>query len=1425
MVWQVELEEKLERVKHSGGLCILIEDVISNILENGSNNSTKINKSLINKIFEALNQSFIDNNWSCCNSCLRFVWTLIQNNNLKYNEIEEKNVKILLNVYYKMVSLSKKNQIVELEFATMLRNITGFFMSWVDEYYLLNNKLSFNEAGKNYLNQHVPIFMKDDMMLEKYIFSLFDLFTIIEPKRSNCNGVLEYLFIGHSYILSSRYAAETYTMIQQINSIQKKNVKFDSNKLVDCINRFLYCPDFELQLILGELVWRILKKIEFGGVQRKPVDEEYIDFINSFRSSWPEGLIQLRYINGENFDYSFRGLLTPWNKTCNGNGMNIWSLSGIKMNMSILNIKLTTDIDICAFSITFHSDIDEDDYVKLRNATITDTNIVDNSNNTEKELKPHLSSAEIPYWTIKSVLYNEIESELSINIVLNELLEIKQSWTGLFASNIENVEKDKKNEILKISFYIDEEQANHIMGLFRASKIEKIYGMRENETPSRKVSIADSRAILISQSNLINEQFNIIESVEPSMINFENIKMSIATTKNFRDENKDYFANDKTPEIFQEDKVRRVSFVTSKECRKDEIKLKNNREINKNENYNVDLPLSKNDDRKDKKNKKIKQKNQKNKADIIIIGLLNEQKKLTQEMEEINNSENKINNTSIGYVNKNGELENKSEINSGESPKKTIDKNINVNDNSNNNDNRLKNINRKEDNLKSVKTTNYVNRERKGKILSDTNKEIKIDTLGDVTDKTCDLEDKKNSKATNKKSDNKNNNDLNKNKINNNLEGKIVSNKSNKTKKKNIEKGIKSKKKQKNTEIQTIKKAKNDNTEGNSEKMSEMMKIDEEIDNERELKSEESKLNFITEKKENKFKTKTCKEFVESNDNAFVKTMEIPSLNKSNTRVSCLKRGRIQKKNDEDNEMLKKKKPNEHNDIEVEKLNICNINNNDNTIIKDKNVSNIKKTMLKRKKNKEIEDYREESIDIITPPKFRNNVTNGVLESKIGNDEIKYDDGSNSNKEITTVNTLNQTTCPTRVNNEKGDDSLLNRNVEKIQAETIVPKEIAVTDNNYPILEECKRLNDLESKKLKYSLDTRSEKLFNKWHDEINGKFDHTKGSNHKLMTPEVVQIKKKYKKKKKSIPKIDEKTMRVHENNNDNIEIPDGTENGNQTVNEEINSRIINESSDLESLDICDYRISDYTEKDMTDVEIAYENKYSLNSVEKISLDDNNTILYSPDQFDDSITLTNYSSITKLESEKGVTEMLPSELKISSIKLEEKKDLDNMINRFDELNKKLLNRCNKEVENYFTKIKKHIENMWNDKLNKFKERRRELNVKIEKNRINIENEYKNLNDKYIQYLDELYIEIIKETKKLKGTTNVNESDNINNKCNYISILNMKNELEKGRKLMCNNIEKLKEKKELEKNKYENNSKSSKLNLKQLLKKMIASED
>ncbi|KAK6589469.1 hypothetical protein RS030_203204 [Cryptosporidium xiaoi] len=1416
MVWQIELEEKLERVKHSGGLWILIEDVISKILENGANNSTKINKSLINKIFGALNQSFLDNNWSCCNSCLRFVWTLIQNNNLKYSEIEEKNVEILLDVYYEMVLLSKKNQIVELEFATMLRNITGFFMSWVDEYYLLNNKLSFNEAGKNYLNQHVPIFMKDDMMLEKYIFSLFDLFTIIEPKRSNCNGVLEYLFIGHSYILSSRYAAETYTMIQQINIIQKNNVKLDSHKLLDCINRFLYCPDFELQLILGELVWRILKKIELGGFQRKPVDNEYIDFINLFRSSWPEGLIQLRYINGENFDYSFRGLLTPWNKTCNGNGMNIWSLSGIKMNMSILNIKLTTDIDICAFSITFHSDIDEDDYVKLRNATTTDTNIVDNSNNTEKELKPHLSSAEIPYWTIKSVLYSEIESELSINVAFNELLEIKQSWTGLFASNIENVENDKKNEILKISFYIDEEQANHIMGLFRASKIEKIYGMREDETPSRKVSIADSRAISMSQSNLINEQFNVIESVEPSMIDFENIKMSIATTKNFRGENKDYFANDKTPELFQEDKVRRVSFVTSKECIKAEIKLKNNKAINNNENDNVDLPLPKNDDRKDKKNKKIKQKNQKNKADIIIIGLLNEQKKLTQEMVERNNSENKINNTSIDYVNKNSELENKSEINSGESLKKTIDKNININDN------RLKNINRKEDNLKSVKTSNYMNKERNDKRLNITNKEIKIDTLDDVvTGKTCDLEEKKNSKVTNKKSDIKNNNDMNKNKMDNNLEGKIVSNKSNKTKKKKIEKGIKSNEKKKNTEIKTIKKAKNGNTESNSEKMSSNMKISEEIDNERELKSNDSKLNFTTEKTMNMFKTKTCKEFVESNDNTFVKIMDIPSLNKLNTRVSCLKRGRIQKKNDEDNEMSKKKKPNENNDLEVEKLNICNINNNDNTIIiKDKNVSNIKKTMLKRKKNKEIEDYREESIDIITPPKFKNNVTNEVLESKIGND-----DRSNSNIEITTVNTLNQTTCPTRLNNEKGDDSLVNRNVEKIQGETIVPKEIAVTDNNYPILEECKRLNDLESKKRKYSLDTRSEKLFNKWHDEINGKFDHTKGSNHKLMTPEVVQIKKKYKKKKKSIPKIDEKIMRVHENNNDNIEIPDETENKNQTVNEEINNKIINESIDLESLDICDYGISDYTEKDINDVEIAYENKYSLNSIEKISLDDNNTILYSPDQFDDSITLTNYSSITKLECEKGVTEMLPSELKISNIRLEEKKDLDNMINRFDELNKKLLSRCNKEVENYFTKIKKHIENMWNDKLNKFKERRRELNVKIEKNRINIENEYKNLNDKYIHYLDKLYIEIVNETKKLKGTVNVNESDNINNKCNYISILNMKNELEKGRKLMCNNIEKLKEKKELEKNKYENNSKSSKLNLKQLLKKMISSEE
>ncbi|KAH8739953.1 hypothetical protein FG386_001066 [Cryptosporidium ryanae] len=1416
MVWQAELEKKLEKAENNKSLCLTIENGILYILENGDDHPIKINKNLIDKIFEALNQSFVDNYWSCCNSCLRFIWTLIQNNNLKYNEIDEKNVKILLNVYYSMISISKKNQVVELEFATMLRNIVGFFMSWVDEYYLLNNKLSFDETDKNYLIQHIPIFMKDKIMLKKYIFSLFDLFKLTEPKRSNCNDVLEYLFIGHSYILSSRYAAETYTMIQQMN-IQKHNIKLDSTKLVECVNRFLYCPDFELQLILGELIWRMLKKIDFGiGMsQKKAIDKEYIEFVNSFRSSWPEGLIQLRYIRGENFDYSFRGLLTPWNKTCNGNGMNIWSLSGIQISMNILDLKLTTDIDICAFSITFNSDIDEYDYIKLKNSVINDEN-TSNTFNSEKELKPHISSAEIPYWTIKSVLYNEIENELNINIVFNELLEIKQSWTGLFASNIEK-STNKKNELLKINLYLDEDQANHIMRLFKASRIEKIYGMKEIETPSRKVSIADSRAISISQSNIINDQFNIIESVEPSGINFENIKMSIATTKNFQNESVDDSDENKDFKASHENKVRRVSFVTSKECRQNDIKSRNNREINKN------ISITKNKENKDKK-KKIEESIQKNKADIIIIGLLNEQKKLTQEMEERNNSKSNLNDEIK-------ELKNKSKTKSIELIENSTDEKINLKNNESNNENHKEDLKlAKTNGSTSNKKKNLSSNKCKSKAQSDYIK-YKTSNLESIKDKKADnnidlsvqnvnnvfnvndtvkdglkKENKESpGKRIKKKINKKGNNKL----INNSNEDNKVNNNNNN----NIENG-------ENNEI-------NENNHShnvhNNEIIHETEQLDNLINDMYELKEKESKLDTVMNGETNKIEIKTIDNTLCGLNSKTIieKEVKIPdySLSRLNSRVSCLKRGRIRKKDDEYNYEYKKFKQNQcEKNILTESLN-CNKNNynemNSNNSI---NINSSKNTKLKGIKNKTIDKaFLEENIEQ-TPIKLKNNVRNSSSIVKT-DDNINFGDKNNTNKEKT-ITTIDQTTCPTKVDNGENNVKILNNNIEeKKQMETIVPKEIAVTDNNYPILEEYNQINDLENKKRKYLSDTRSEKLFKKWYNEINCENNIITENSDGIKTPEILKTKRKQRMKKKSMAKIDKETMKLQGNNSN-----DKKETSNIPFKEK--DRVENEQlNESEFENMCDDNISEYTEEH-TNVEIGYDNKYSLSSLEKLIIDDNNTMLYSPDQFDDSITLTNYSLMTKLDSANGTIENLPSELRISNTKLEEKKNIDNMIYKLEELNKKLLIKCNKEVENYFIQVKKYIENMWSIKLDKFKERRRELNIRIEKNRINIQNEYEDLNNKYTQIFEELFNEINKEKTKLKEITSIDEVDNENNVCVYLNILlEMKNVLEKEKKLMDINIEKLMERREFEKNKYESKSKSSKLNLRQLLKRMMTSDD
>ncbi|PPS95636.1 Uncharacterized protein GY17_00002399 [Cryptosporidium hominis] len=618
MDWQLELEKKLEKVKGNEDLWVIIEDGIVEILEREEENeSTKIGKNLTRKIFSILGDSLKDNNWSCCNSCLRFIWTLIQYKSLRYNDIDEKNIKILMNVYYSIVSVSQKNQVVELEFATLLRNITGFFMSWVDEYYLEISKIDIEDTeSKNNIEQ-TPMFIKDKVMLEKYIYSLFELLTMIEPKRSNCNGILEYLYIGHSFILSSRYAAETYTMIQQISSIQKSSCYLPSALMEVCIKRFLTCPDFDLQLILGELIWRVLKKTNYGRGYSQS-DNEELSFVEIFRSSWPEGLIQLRYIGIENFDFSFRGLLTPWNKTCNGNGKNIWSLSGILIQMQGLEIKLVTVIDICAFSIVFHSDIDEEECHSNQSKYS-----IDMGNTEEKDLKPFVSTAEIPYWTIQSIIYDDDTNNLHINIVFSELLEIKQSWTGIFSTNIENLQSKPKmkDDLLKVSLIIDEEQAYQIMGIFKASKIENIQGMKQIETPSRKVSMVDSRIVSIKELNKMDQHNVILESVENRYKNIENVKMSIATSKMTPKKNQLY-----NQQI--DDKARRVSFVYSKECSQADSDIRSSnlivKELEK-ENMILNSDI-------------IEDSQKKNKADVIIFGLINEQKKLTQEIESENSS-------------------------------------------------------------------------------------------------------------------------------------------------------------------------------------------------------------------------------------------------------------------------------------------------------------------------------------------------------------------------------------------------------------------------------------------------------------------------------------------------------------------------------------------------------------------------------------------------------------------------------------------------------------------------------------------------------------------------------------------------------------------------------------------------------------------
>ncbi|OII77535.1 hypothetical protein cand_016950 [Cryptosporidium andersoni] len=636
MNWQLDLQRKLEKTDNSEDLWLVVENGIVLILtEHENKKSMELNMNLYQKIFDLLYESTTEGNWSCANSCLRFVWTLLQNNIVEYDILSESNVNILMHVFYTSLIIISREPVVELEFATLLRNITGFFMSWIDQYFP-RDPLSKYDKKSSKLEKYptVPSWLMEIFTSKKYTSSLLYLSAVCEPKRSNCNGVLEYLYIGHSFILASRYSAETYTIIQQIFLASGDRLEIEDSKMEGCIQRFLTCPDFELQLILGELLWRTINKLNLTD---KPTlnEENPIKFIEKFRLLWPEGLTQLRYINVNNFDYSFRGLLTPWNKTCNCNGKNIWSLSGVEISFCSSKVKVTSVVDICAFSIAIHNDVDEDvpqegTKINKNSDTTQDSQkdfdrklgsfINEKKEQTQRTINGIHSSAEIPYWTIKSVIYDRDFNTIKIKISTDDILEVRQSWTGKF---VVDTNKDVLNDkdITEFSMKISEEQAHEILGIFRANRIENIQGIKYTETPPKKISIVDSRSSLTQKRNCTSEQNLTLNSTQLNSINFDiENKISVAISKTSID--KEPEANSLNGNL--QEKPKKVSFATTKEfiCE------------NLSENHTIC-------------NKKVEEFQlntlscqaqptavTKKRADVIIIGLMNEKIKASQAAEK-----------------------------------------------------------------------------------------------------------------------------------------------------------------------------------------------------------------------------------------------------------------------------------------------------------------------------------------------------------------------------------------------------------------------------------------------------------------------------------------------------------------------------------------------------------------------------------------------------------------------------------------------------------------------------------------------------------------------------------------------------------------------------------------------------------------------
>lgn len=1439
MNWQLELERKLEKVKRNEDLWVVIEDGIVDILERGEreNEPVRVGKSLTRKIFEILKDSLKDNNWSCCNSCLRFVWTLIQYKSFKYSEIEDKNVKVLMNVYYSIVSVSQKSHVVELEFATLLRNITGFFMSWVDEYYLEVSKLDADDTVENCVNKQTPMFMKDKVMLEKYIYSLFELLTMVEPKRSNCNGALEYLYIGHSFILSSRYAAETYTMIQQISGIQKSNCFLPSELMESCVRRFLSCPDFDLQLILGELIWRVIKKSNYGRSHSQG-DSEELGFIEVFRSSWPEGLIQLRYIGIENFDFSFRGLLTPWNKTCNGNGKNIWSLSGILIQMQGLEVKLVTLIDICAFSVVFHSDMDDEEGQSDQSRYCSETS------NSEEDLKPFVSTAEIPYWTIQSVVYDDNRSDLQINIVFSEILEIKQSWTGIFATNIESLQSNPnmKSDILKVTLSIDEDQAYQIMGIFKASKVENIQGTKQIETPSRKVSMVDSRVISIKELNRVDQTSAILESVENRYKNLENVKVSIVTSKITPSKSQPF-------EQQVDIRVRRVSFASSKDCSQPDSERSSHLAIKDAEKESTKLDSKATGEHKNKKSK----------VDAIITGLINEQKKLTLELESKEKSSRpsgsdfEAGEEQLGDADVSNTILDESRGGSASSPKKAVNEGLALED---------ERESGKEENVLGGEEVNLEVNQTKGKgskgkkaprdsksraakKKSSKNDEQKAKLREDIGPPEVD-EGEREPKATDSIAfGDESERDGKKTTIEPECESeektreerngdKKAEDSSSKPAKLKRGKGPKNKLKEGKAEATSV-------PDLGGEQMANSVKVNDPIGKDHQ-ETKEKKVTFPiqifdqTNKRASGLKRgRFIKDQVDLKPDAihvgasYNKVQEVAFGGKGpENDCSNQEQERDRKRREEEERERKEKEKKEE-------------------IKRKKEEEKVERKRKEKEKEKSVllkKDKKMETIRELTPV-LRREETSKAQEENLES----------------MITMADETTCPTRLKERKegdrGDAGGSDQpGQEKKESVSIVPTEIAVVDNEYPILGCLDEMDEIEKKKRKYSSDVRSDKLLSMWMSEIKGGgVDAFMQDSGEERTPKIINVGVKAKKNKtrqksrSKIKEISENVYRLDEKGGSPEADLDLAESYDL---EEAKSvifsgmdKVLDQIAESKVLDLvnsgdCFDNISCITGTEVLESMVGvkfnrrgfYEHSLkSFNSIGKMSMADSS---FSPDTiFDDNMTtVTTYSIFGRMKEKDGEKSKryseLPAELCISKVKLEENKQLEQALARLEATSRGFYEKCHKRLESYFVSVKGHIEGMWSEKVGLFAKKRRDLSSKVEESRAQIEREYLSLQRKYVSDLQSIGEKIQRERANFESEDSTKSQpggpEESKLSVGKMVLAGLREEMELEKKKVQQSIKSLSEKKEVERNRYRKST-AKKLDLRQILKKMIINEE